>query len=134
MKRSALVIVALAGLCVAAAGGPPEPASVVCFGDEGGLVGTGSIRDGRWGLELDAGASGFVRIVIAGADGRVLRLQGVLPPGGPLHLVLPGGLTPASTFAARHALAYQAHARDETGAGVPEEGGAMLPLVGQIAD
>lgn len=109
MKRIAMFVAGATLAAIAMAAGLPENATVAVMNDAGRLVGTGSVHTGTLEIELAVPSAEFVTLQVSDAAGHVTVVQGVVALDGSLHLVGPGGIEPAASFASENALAFELH-------------------------
>ena len=102
MKRVFSFILGAVLLSVAMAVDLPDSAKLTLVSDTGVILGVGDVAEGRLTLTLEAGSEGFITLLIEGADGTVLALDGILTATGQVLITSEGQVEDlaASTVAA----------------------------------
>lgn len=86
MKRVLSIIAVALFLSAASAVSLPDNAQVTLISESGVVLGFGTIAEGDLSLTLELGAEGFVTLLVEGADGTVVTVDGLLSSSGQVIL------------------------------------------------
>lgn len=70
----------------------PDNARLTLVSDNSVVLGVGVLEDGKLTLTLEAGAEGFITLLIEGADGTIVSLEALLTATGQVLLTVEGGV------------------------------------------